>query len=138
MDSLAADFKDKGVIYYNLYTKEPHPGSDSRRRDPETGERVDDPRYDWRNVPQTKTMDEREAYALKMIKDFNQHRPIVIDIFPDEEKGIKTVQQWLGGGAPNSGVIIDREGKLVYYEQWAKPANMRAKLDEMIKAEVIK
>ena len=122
MDSIAVEYKDKGVEFWNLYTKEPHPGQNTMG-------------FDFTAIPQTKTMDERVDYSLKMIQDFNQVRPIMIDIFPDEEKGIKSVQQWLGGGAPNSLVIIDREGKLFFYQQWAKSYTAREKLDELLELE---
>ena len=125
MDSLAVDYKDKGVIFYNLYTREPHAGQDHSRR------YNGDERYDFTNKPQTKTVEEREDYALQMLKDFNQVRPIMIDIFPDPENEIKPVQQWLGGGAPNSLAVIDREGKLFFWEQWANPESLKEKLEEM-------
>jgi hypothetical protein len=128
MDKIAVDYKDKGVEFYNLYTREPHAGEDRSKRN-------GDKRYDWTNVPQTKTMGEREDYALKMIKDFNQVRPILIDIFPDSEKGIKTVQKWLGGGAPNSGIVIDRNGKMVFWQDWAKPNDLRENIEKLLAAE---
>ncbi|MFC1557218.1 hypothetical protein ACFL5L_04470 [candidate division KSB1 bacterium] len=128
MDKIAVDYKDQGVEFWNLYTREPHPGQNTDRSG-------NDPRLDFTNIPQTKTMDEREDYALKMIMEWNQTRPIMVDIFPDQEKGIKTVQQWLGGGAPNSLAIIDREGNLFFWQQWAQPTDAREKLEELLKSE---
>lgn len=121
MDSIATDFKDKGVIFYNLYTREPHPGEDTSRRS-------GDKRYDFSNIPQTKTVDDREAYALKMLKDWNQIRPVMIDTF-----GKDCVQNWLGGGAPNSLIVIDREGKLALWQVWADAKGAREKLIELTK-----
>ena len=119
MDKIAKDFKDKGVVFYNLYTKEPHPGQDTSRRS-------GDKRYDFTNKKQTKTIEEREDYALGMLKDFNQVRPIMIDIFGDD-----CVQKWLGGGAPNSLAVIDREGKLALWQQWSDAEELRKKIEEM-------
>jgi hypothetical protein len=126
MDKIATDFKDKGVLFYNLYTREPHPGQDTRRKDKETGIRSGDDRMNFTEIPQTKTMDEREEYALKMLKDWNQVRPIMIDIFGDN-----SVQKWLGGNAPNSLAVIDREGKLALWQTWSEAKELRAKIEEM-------
>ncbi|MFC1564872.1 hypothetical protein ACFL6G_08035 [candidate division KSB1 bacterium] len=121
MEKIAVDFKDKGVVFYNLYTREPHPGQDTRSE-----RNNNDPRYDFTNIPQTKTMEEREAYALKMIQDFSQNRPIIIDNFSEDR-----VQKWLGGGAPNSLAVIDRDGKIVLWQQWSNAKELREKLEEM-------
>lgn len=124
MDSIAVNYKDKGVIFYNLYTREPHPGQDqSRRHD-------NDQRYNFANIPQTKTHEERVDYALQMIKDFNQVRPIMIDIF-----GPDCIQNWLGGSMPNSLIVIDREGILQLWQNWANVEGLREKLEEMTKVE---
>ncbi len=119
MDKIAVDFKKKGVVFYNLYTREPHPGEDTSRRSK-------DKRYDFTEKKQTKTQKQREDYAEGMLKDFNQVRPVMIDIF-----GKDCVQNWLGGGAPNSLAVIDRDGKLVLWQTWAKDKPLRAKLEEM-------
>ena len=71
------------MIIYNLYTREPHPEQDTRSRDKKTGERTGDSRMNFTNIPQTKTMEEREKYVLKMLKDWNRIRPIMIDSFGD-------------------------------------------------------
>jgi len=135
MEKIAVDFKDKGVIFYNLYTREPHPGQVTYKRDPKTREYVIDPEtgervkvFDFSDKKQTKTLDEREIYALGMLKDYGQKRPIIIDNFDKD-----CVQNTLGGRAPNSLIVVDREGKLAYWEQWANPKNLREKLDEMTK-----
>ena len=128
MDKIATDFKDKGVIFYNLYTREPHPGQDTRRKDKVTGERTGDGRMNFTNIAQTKNMNEREQYALKMLKDWNQVRPIMIDDFGDD-----CVQKWLGGNAPNSLAVIGRDGKLVLWQTWSAPKELRAKIEEMTK-----
>ncbi len=119
MEKIAVDFKEHSVVFYNLYTREPHPGQDTSRRS-------GDKRLDFTNIPQTKTMDEREVYALKMIKDWSQNRPIMIDTFGDD-----CVQKWLGGGAPNSLAVIDRDGKLVLWQVWSDAEGLRKKLEEM-------
>ena len=122
MEKIAVDYKDVGVEFYQLYTREPHPGQDLSKRS-------GDKRYDFTDIPQTKTMEEREAYADEMIELWNQDRPVMIDIFGDD-----CVQKWLGGGAPNSLAVIDREGKLVLWQVWSDAKELREKLDEMTNA----
>ncbi|MBW7995948.1 MAG: hypothetical protein FVQ81_05120 [Candidatus Glassbacteria bacterium] len=119
MDKIAADFKDKGVDFYNVYTREPHPGEDY-------SEKNDDKRFDFTAKKATKTYEERQAYALEMIESFGNNRPIMIDRI-----GKDCVQNSLGGGAPNSLALIDREGKLVLWQAWSNAEELRAELEEM-------
>lgn len=122
MDKIANDFKDKGVLFYNLYTREPHPGEDLSKRS-------GDKRYDFSEKTQTKSMDDREEYAVEMLEQFNQVRPIMIDEF-----GKDCVQNWLGGGAPNSLAVIDREGKLALWQVWSDADGLREKIVEMTRS----
>ena len=119
MDKVAAEFKDKGVDFYNVYAREPHPGEDFSKRE-------SDKKFDFTEKTSTKTYEERQAYALEMIKSFGNKRPIMIDRI-----GKDTVQNGLGGNAPNSLALIDREGKLVLWQAWSNADELRAKLKEM-------
>lgn len=121
MSKIAADYKDKGVEFYNVYTREPHPGKDLSKR-------IKDERFDFSDKKQTGSFEEREAYALEMIQEFGETRPILIDTI-----GKECVQTWLGGNAPNSLVVIDREGRLVLWQAWSNPDKLRTKLEEMTK-----
>jgi hypothetical protein len=113
MDKIAEDFKDDGVVFYALYTREPHPGQETKE-------------YDFSKKKQTKTHEERVDYALEMVKEFSQVRPILIDTFGDD-----TIQKKLGGGAPNSLIVIDKEGKVVLWQVWSNAKQLREKLEEM-------
>ena len=119
MDKLAADFKDNGVDFYNVYTREPHPGEDY-------SEKRDDERMDFTNKKSTETQEERRAYAREMVKKFGNTRPIMIDRI-----GKDCVQNNLGGNAPNSLALIDAEGKLVLWQPWSDPNELRTKLEEL-------
>jgi hypothetical protein len=113
MDQIAKDFKDKGVEFYMLYTREPHAGQKMRE-------------WDFSDKKQTKSHQERIDYALEMMKEYAQHRPILIDTFGD-----KCVQKTLGGNMPNSLVVIDGDGKLVLWQLWSDAKKLRTKLEEM-------
>ena len=123
MEKIAKDFKDKGVEFYQLYTREPHPGQDLSKRSK-------DERFDFSDKKQTKTMDERQGYAVGQVEDWGQERPVLLDTF-----GKDCVQNWLGGGAPNSLALIDEEGKLVLWQVWSSPKELRKKLEEMTSGE---
>lgn len=113
MDKIYMDYKDKDVIFYSLYTREPHPGQIRGG-------------YDFSDIKQTQTHEERVAYAEEMIEQTKQKRPIIIDTF-----GENCIQNTLGGGMPNSAFIIDKEGKLALWQKWSDPNAIRAKLEEM-------
>ena len=113
MDKIAEDFKDEGVVIYQIYTREPHAEQKMAV-------------YDFSDKKQTETHQERVDYALGMIKRYNQGIPVLIDIFSPD-----CIQNTLGGRAPNSLVVIDREGKVILWQDWADPKALRAKLEEM-------
>ena len=119
MEKIAVEYKDKGVEFYQLYTREPHPGEDLSKRSR-------DKRFDFSKKKQTKTMEERVAYAEEMVEEWGQHRPVLVDIFGDD-----CVQNWLGGGAPNSLAVINRQGKLALWQVWSDPKGLREKLEQM-------
>ena len=116
MDKITEDFKGKGVVVYQMYTREPHAGQKMSA-------------YDFSDKKQTETHQERVDYALEMIKEYNQEIPVLIDIFSPE-----SVQSTLGGDAPNSLIVIDKEGKTALWQDWADPEALRAKLEEMAAA----
>ena len=113
MDKIYEDFKYKDVVFYNLYTREPHPGQKFGK-------------FDFSNKKQTKSFEERLAYAKEMIKERNQKRPIIIDTF-----GKDCIQNSLGGRMPNSLVVIDKNGKIALWQDWSNSRKLRAKLEEM-------
>lgn len=113
MDKIAEDFKDEGIVFYQIYTREPHAGQKMVI-------------YDFSDKKQTETNQERVDYALEMVKEYSQKIPVLIDTFSPD-----CIQNTLGGQAPNSLVVIDGEGKAVLWQDWADPKALRAKLEEM-------
>jgi len=100
-------------VFYQIYTREPHAGQKMAS-------------LDFSNIKQTETHQERVDYALKMIKEYSQEIPVLIDTF-----GPDCIQNTLGGHSPDGLVVIDREGKVVLWQDWADPKALRAKLEEM-------
>jgi len=120
MNKIALDFEGKDVVFYNLYTREPHAGQKMRA-------------FDFSDKKQTQTHEERVEYALEMIEEQNQALPVIIDIF-----GPDCIQNTLGGRMPNSVVIIDKEGKIAYWKDWINPAELKEKLKELTATAKIK
>ncbi|MFC1736708.1 hypothetical protein ACFL1X_11370 [Candidatus Hydrogenedentota bacterium] len=125
MEKIAKDFKDADVVFYMLYTREPHPG---QKMGPggRGGKAAADWNFDFSDKKQTKTHEERVDYALEMMKEYSEERSILVDTF-----GEKCLQKTLGGGRPNSLIVIDKEGKVALWQSWSSPNGLRKKLDEM-------
>ena len=117
MDKIAREFKDKGVAFCMLYTREPHAGQ-------RFGE------LDFSDKKQTRSHEERVEYAIEMIDQYSENRPVLIDTF-----GEKCLQNTLGGRMPNSLIVIDREGKVALWQKWSNPGELRRKLAEMTAGE---
>ncbi len=109
--------KDKDVEFYTVYTQEPHAGEKMRS-------------YDFSDRKQTKTVDDRVNYAKILVEDHGLKRPIIIDGFAKDN-----LQNTLGGGAPNSMLLIDREGKAALFQPWSDPIGLEKKLDKLIDAQ---
>jgi len=116
MNKIANDFKDKGVVFYVLYTREPHAGQDMTRG---FG-------MDFSNVKPTRTHQERVDYAKGMVKEFNERRTILVDTFGED-----CLQRTIGGGRPNSMIVVDKEGKIALWQDWGNPAELRRTLEKM-------
>jgi len=113
MEQIAKDFKDKGVAFYMVYTREPHAGEKLLG-------------FNFSGKKQTRTHRERVDHALGMLKQYRQERPILIDEF-----GENSLQEKIGGGVPNSLLVIDPEGRAALWQQWSDPKALREKLQDM-------
>lgn len=113
MNKISEDFRDKGVVVYTVYTREPHAGEILGG-------------FDFSDKKQTKKHEERINYAKILIEEHGLKYPILIDTF-----GPDCIQERLGGGAPNSVIVIDKKGKTALWQVWAEPTALRSKLEEM-------
>ena len=64
MDKIAEDFKDEGIVFYQIYTREPHAGQKMAI-------------YNFSDKKQTETNLERVDYALEMIKEYFYHYEVM-------------------------------------------------------------
>lgn len=116
MEKIASDFKDKGVVFYTLYTREPHPGQQFQG-------------MDFSKKTLTRTREERVDNALEMIRKHALKRGVLIDTF-----GPDCLQERIGGGGPNSLIVVDRAGKAALWQKWSDPVELRATLEQMTAA----
>lgn len=86
--------------------------------------------FDFYGKEQTKNLEEKASYADEMVKQWGQNRPALIDIFSKD-----CVQNWIGVVAPNSLALIDRDGRLVLWQVWSNPEEIRKKLDQILEDE---
>lgn len=116
MLKVVEEFKDKGVAFLVVYTREPHAGQKFMG-------------YDFSDKEQTKTHDERVENAKELIDKHGEARTILIDEFGD-----KSVQKTVGGGRPNSLVVVDKDGNVALWQGWSNAEQLRTKLAEMTSA----
>jgi len=113
MDELYTKYRSKGVEFYTVYVRDPHAGQKTKR-------------YDFSGWKQTKTIEERIANAEILINKYGLKRPIIIDDFDE-----KNIQNTLGGGASNSLLVIDRDGKALFWQPWSDPIGLEMILEEI-------
>ncbi len=119
-EKIAQEFKDEDVYFCMLYTREPHPTQKLMG-------------FDFSEVPQTKSLEERTDYALKMIEDYTENRAVLIDHMPPKKDSDdpQTVQKTLGGNRPNSLIVVDKEGKVAMWQDWSEPNGLRSILYQL-------
>lgn len=106
MEKLYKTWRDKGVAFFYVYTREPHPG--------------------FYGKEQTTNMEERKANARQCEKDLGMTLPWLID-------DMKSSIQRAYGRLPNSAYILTREGKVYYKEAWADAAKLDEQLKKLLK-----
>jgi hypothetical protein len=105
-------FQDK-VLFIVLYQREAHPGQKLRK-------------WDFENVKQPETYEERLALAHKSCEEMKIATLVVIDNMEN------TVREAYGK-LPNSAYFIERGGTIHYKEAWARPDEWGPKLEKMLK-----
>jgi len=111
VEKLYKAWRDKGVAFFYVYTREPHPG--------------------FLGKEQTKTVEERKANAKQCEKDLGMTPPWLID-------DMRGAIQRAYGGLPNSAYVITREGKVYYKEAWADAKNLDEQLRKLLKEQPVK
>ena len=113
MDKIYLDFKKKDVTFFSLYTREPHPGEKFRD-------------FDFVDLEQTQTFEERVQNARIITEERSQIRPVLIDTFGDD-----CIQKRLGAGMSNSLIVIDKTGRVALWQEWSHAEKLRKILEEL-------
>jgi len=113
MDRIYLEFREKDVLFYCLYTREPHPGEKFRD-------------FDFYGFEQPATFEDRIRYAKILKEERNQIRPVLIDTFGED-----CIQKRLDAGMSNSLIVIDKEGKVALWQEWSHAGELREKLQDM-------
>ncbi len=116
-DKIAKEFKDEKVYFCMLYSREPHAQQKLMG-------------FDFSEIADTTSLEERTDYALKMIEDYTENRAVLIDHMRPEKGSDdpEIVQKTLGGNRPNSLIVVDKEGKVAMWQDWSEPNGLRAML----------
>lgn len=111
MEKLQKTWQDKGVAFFYIYTREPHPG--------------------FYGKEQTKNIEERKANAKQCEKDLGMTLPWLVD-------DMRGAIQRAYGGLPNSAYVLTREGKVYYKEAWANASSLDEQLKKLLKEQPVK
>ena len=98
-------YRERGVKFFYVYTREPHPGM-----------------YEHQ---QTHSMEERKKYAEEVKKELCFDLPFLFD---DMEGAIQKAY----GNRPNPAYIISKEGTILLKQAWADPQALEQKLEELV------
>ncbi|MBI4613665.1 MAG: hypothetical protein HY720_08660 [Planctomycetes bacterium] len=103
MEAVRDRFGDE-VVFFVVYTREPHPGIGGRG--------------------QTRTFEEKCQFAKDCREDLRDDRTYLVDSLD------ATVQRTYGG-LPNNSYVIDKLGRVAYKEAWSHPKNLGRVLERL-------
>lgn len=113
MDELYKAYKDRDdVRFFIIYTTEPH------ARQPIPG-------WNFINIGQSKTYEQRREYAQACRREHGIDMPILIDTMDGKVQSAY-------GGLPNSAVIIDKDGNIAATKKWIDPLFVELSLREIV------
>ncbi len=109
IEELSSKFKDKGVEFFVVYSKEPHAGERSY----------------FKKYEQHKTYEHKLGYAKELVETFGMKVPVLVDDLDES-----TVEAY--GRMPNMVYIIDKEGKIAYKSDWTEQPRIDLLLEELL------
>ena len=108
IEELYGEYKSKGVEFFVVYSKEPHPG-----------ERA------FKQYKQHASYEHKAAYARELAQAFGMKVPVLVDGL--DEATVKAF-----GGMPNMVFVIDLEGKIAYEASWTDRPRLDKVLDDLL------
>ncbi len=101
-------YRDRGVKFFYVYTREPHPGMYQHA--------------------QTQSLEERKKYAKEVREELCFDLPIIFD----DMQG--TIQKAYGN-RPNAGFLISKEGVVLQKQGWADPEALERELERLLSSD---
>lgn len=109
VEDLQEKYKDEDVVFFVVYSKEPHAGETSH----------------FKKYAQHTTYEHKKQYAQEMVAEFGMKVPVLID---DLDESV--VHAF--GRMPNMTFIVDKEGRIAYKSDWMEAARVEELLDELL------
>ncbi len=109
MEELYGKYKDEGVEFFVVYSKEPH---------------AEERRY-FKKYTQHASYEHKLSYAKELVEQFGMKVPVLVD---DLDEAV--VQAY--GRMPNMVFVIDKEGKIAYKSDWTEQPRIDLMLDELL------
>ena len=109
VESLQEKYQGEDVVFFVVYSKEPHAGETSH----------------FKKYAQHETYEHKKKYAAELVAEFGMKVPVLID---DLDEGV--VHAF--GRMPNMTFIVDKEGKIAYKSDWMEAARIEELLDELL------
>lgn len=109
MEDLYKKYKEKGVDFYVIYSREPHAGE----------------RKYFRKYKQHSSYEHKVSYAKELVETFGMKVPVLVD---DLEETVAKSFGWM----PNMVYVIDKEGKVSYKATWTDQPRIDNVLDDLI------
>ncbi len=109
VESLQEKYKDEDVVFFVVYSKEPHAGETSH----------------FKKYAQHTSYEHKKQYAQELVEEFGMKVPVLID---DLDESV--VHAF--GRMPNMTFIVDKEGRIAYKSDWMEADRVQELLDELL------
>ncbi len=109
LEELQEKYKDKGVEFFVIYSKEPHAGE----------------RKYFRKYTQHTSYEHKLSYARELVQEFGMKVPVLVDDLDE------TVVNAFGR-MPNMIFVVDLEGKIAYKATWTEQPRVDKVLDKLL------
>ncbi len=109
VEDLQEKYRDRDVVFFVVYSKEPHAGETRH----------------FRKYEQHKTYEHKKKYAEELVAEFGMKVPVLIDDL--DESVVRAF-----GRMPNMTFIVDKEGRIAYKADWMEAARVEEMLDALL------
>lgn len=108
-EALREKYRDRDVVFFVVYSKEPHAGETRH----------------FRKYEQHKTYGHKKRYAQELVAEFGMRTPVLIDDL--DESVVRAF-----GRMPNMTFIVDKEGRIAYKSDWMEASRVEEMLDALL------